>query len=219
MAPTQRNYTNGMISSKGEQTGVETVAAVREAVGPEVQIMIDCHGLYNVATASRIGKRLAEYDIWWLEEPVPPESYQALRQVKENTGVPICVGERLYTRFEFIPIFENRLAEFIMPDVCWTGGISELRKIANMAEAYYVPISPHNVQSSLQILAGAHTMSTIPNFYRLEFNSSNMERYNGILDTPLDIRDGELYLSDKPGLGVDLDMDYIERYTVEGWEL
>jgi galactonate dehydratase len=62
-------------------------------------------------------------------------------------------------------------------------------------------------------------MSTIPNFYRLEFNSSNMERYNGILDTPLDIRDGELYLSDKPGLGVDLDMDYIERYTVEGWEL
>ena len=121
-------YVSGEITPDHESRGIARVAAVREAVGPNVHILIDAHGQYDVPSAIRIADRLAELDIAWLEEPVPPESHDALRQVRENTAVPICVGERLFTRFDFAPILERRLADFIMPDVCWTGGISELRQ-------------------------------------------------------------------------------------------
>jgi galactonate dehydratase len=159
-------YVGGGLDPATEQTGVEMIAAVREAVGPQVEILIDAHGLYNVPTAVRLANRLAPYNITWFEEPVPPESYHALRQAREQIPVPMCVGERLHTRFEFVPIFEGRLADFIMPDVTWTGGITELKKIANMAEAYYIPITPHDASGPINILAGAHVSLTVPNFYR-----------------------------------------------------
>jgi galactonate dehydratase len=129
-------YLDGGMSAAGEQEGADIVGAIREAVGPEVEILIDAHALYNVPTAVRLAQRLAPYQITWFEEPVPPESYHALRQVRDQVPTRICVGERLHTRFEFVPIFEHRLADFVMPDVTWTGGITELKKIATMAEAY-----------------------------------------------------------------------------------
>jgi len=115
------------------------VAAVRDAVGMNVDVLIDAHGHYNVPTAIRIGNRLTEYEVGWYEEPVPPESYGALAQVRQNVAAPICVGERLFTRYDFVPIFEKRLADYIMPDMVWTGGISELRKIATMSERHGGP--------------------------------------------------------------------------------
>ena len=216
MGPYQTGYVGGIISASDEDLGITRVAAVREAVGPQIEVLIDAHGHYNVPTSIRIGNRLAEYNVTWYEEPVPPESYEALRQVRENVTVPICVGERLITRHDFLPIFQNRLADYIMPDVVWTGGISELRKIASMAEAYYIPVSPHNAMGSIQIVAGAHTMIGVPNFYRLEFNLGALDSYNGALDTPLDIRDGALHLPDRPGLGFELDMDYVEAHPAPG---
>ena len=101
---------------------MEILAAAREAVGPGFEILIDAHGLYNVPTAVRLANQMAEYNIHWFEEPVPPESWKALKQVKEQVRTRICVGERLHTRWEFVPIFENGLADFVMPDVTWTGG-------------------------------------------------------------------------------------------------
>ena len=218
MGPYHTGYVSGMISAGGEDLGINHVAAVREAVGPQIEILIDAHGHYNVPTAIRIGNRLAEYNVTWYEEPVPPESYEALRQVRENVSAPICVGERLFTRYDFLPVFENRLADYIMPDVVWTGGISELRKIASMAETYYIPVSPHNAMGSIQIIAGAHTVSGIPNFYRLEFSLASLEAYNAVLDKPLDIRDGALHLPDKPGLGFELDMEFLAAHPDPEWE-
>ena len=93
------------------------MAAIREAVGPDIEVLIDCHGRFDVPTAIRLGKALEPYDIFWFEEPVPVESIHALRQVRDKVSVPICVGERLHTRWEFVPILENELADFIMPDV------------------------------------------------------------------------------------------------------
>ena len=154
----QTAYVSGIISAEDEDLGIARVAAVRQAVGPRIEVLIDAHAHFNVPTAIRIGNRLAEHDVVWYEEPLPPESYEALRQVRENVNAPICVGERLFTRYDFVPILEGRLADYIMPDVVWTGGISELRKIANMAEAHYIPFSPHNGLGSIQIIAGAHTM-------------------------------------------------------------
>ncbi|MDP6514517.1 MAG: mandelate racemase/muconate lactonizing enzyme family protein [SAR202 cluster bacterium] len=217
MAPFHTGYVSGTISADGEQLGMEKVAAVREAVGPQIEVLIDAHGHYNVPTAIRIGNRLAEHNVTWYEEPVPPEGYEALAQVRQNVAAPICVGERLFTRYDFLPIFENRLADYIMPDVVWTGGISELRKIATMAEAYYIPVSPHNAMGSVQIIAGAHTMMTVPNFYRLEFSIAALEGYNAVLDKPLDIRDGNLHLPTGPGLGYDLDTEFMAAHPDPAW--
>ena len=144
MLPYHTSYLAGQISPAGEAFGVACVAAIREAVGPEVEILIDAHGHYNVPTAVRLARRLEPYRIGWFEEPTPPESLEALRAVREQVGVPICVGERLYTRWDFLPVLAGRLADYLMPDVVWTGGISEVVRIATMAEAYHVPVTPHN---------------------------------------------------------------------------
>ena len=217
MQPFHTGYVSGAISADGEELGMDKVAAVREAVGSKIEVLIDAHGHYNVPTAIRIGNQLAEHSVTWYEEPVPPEGYEALAQVRQSVAVPICVGERLFTRYDFLPIFENRLADYIMPDVVWTGGISELRKIATMAEAYYIPVSPHNAMGSIQIIAGAHTMMTVPNFYRLEFSIAALESYNAVLDKPLDIRDGNLLLPTGPGLGYDLDTEFMAAHPDPAW--
>lgn len=210
-------YLDGGMSAAGEQEGADIIAAIREAVGPSVEILIDAHALYNVPTAIRLANRLAPYDITWFEEPVPPESYHALRQVREQVHTRICVGERLHTRYEFVPILEGRLADFIMPDVTWTGGITELKKISTMAEAYYVPVSPHDASGPINVLAGAHVMMTVPNFYKLETSRSKMDFYNAFIDTPLDVRDGHLYVPELPGLGLELDREYLRAHAEPGW--
>ncbi len=213
-------YVDGEISHEGEQLGYDIIAAVREAVGPNVEILIDAHGRYNVPVAIRLANRLFEQSrIGWFEEPVNPESYQALRQVRENTNAPICVGERLYTRWEFVPVFEGRLADYIMPDIVWTGGISEIKKIATMAEAYYVPISPHNAMGPLQVVAGAHVMMTVPNFYRLEHSIASIPAYNSFLTKPINFHGGEVSVNDAPGLGVDIDMDAVNAALHPDWEV
>ena len=206
------SYLDGNITADAEARALEALAAARETVGPEFEILIDAHGLYNVPSAVRLANKMAEYNIHWFEEPVPPESWKALKQVKEQVRVPICVGERLHTRWEFVPIFENGLADFVMPDVTWTGGISELKKIATMAEAYYVPVAPHDAGGPINVLAGAHVMMTVPNFYRLEVFRYDLSGYNILIGEPLDVRDGYLHLSDRPGLGVELLLDALQTY-------
>ncbi|MEX0761166.1 MAG: mandelate racemase/muconate lactonizing enzyme family protein [Dehalococcoidia bacterium] len=218
MAPFHTMYVTGQISADGEQFGCDIVSAIRETVGPKVEILIDAHGHYNVPVAIRLANRLFdESNIGWFEEPLPPESFDALRSVREHTRAPICVGERLFTRFDFLPVFQQRLTDYIMPDVVWTGGISELKKIATMAEAYYIPISPHNAQGPGQILAGAHVSMTVPNFYRLEHATGFIPAYNYFLQEPLNFHGNELTLNGRPGLGIDLDMDKINSNLHPDW--
>ena len=211
MSPFHTAFVDGRISAAGEEQGCDIVAALRSEVGPEVEILIDAHGHYNVPAAVRLANRLyEESQIGWFEEPVPPESLSALQSVREQVQAPICVGERLFTRFDFLPVLENRLADYLMPDVVWTGGISELKKIATMAETHYVPISPHNAQGPGQILAGAHVSMTVPNFYRLEHAVSCKASYDRFLQDSLQWEGNGLRLWDRPGLGVDLDIEQIE---------
>ena len=213
MIPYHTGYVTGQISAEGEALGCNIVAAIRAAVGPKVEILIDAHGHYNVPTAVRLANRLyAESRIDWFEEPVPPESYDALRSVREQVHCSICVGERLFTRWEFLPIFQQRLADYVMPDVVWTGGISELKKIATLAETYYIPVSPHNAMGPLQVIAGAHVMMTIPNFYRLEHSTAAIPSYNAMLTEPIDFSGNAVTVSSKPGLGVELDIDILRAH-------
>ena len=212
-----RRYLKGEISAAGAALGVETIAAMREAVGPEVEILIDAHGNFNVPTAIRLARALEPYDIGWFEEPVQPNSNEALKAVRDAVDVPLCVGERLYSRWDFVPILRDRLAEYLMPDILWCGGITEMRKIANLAESFYIPVSPHDASGPINILAGAHTMMTVPNFYKLEFNHAALDVHNRLIDHPLDIRDGVLYLSERPGLGVELDEEFLNTHSDPDW--
>jgi galactonate dehydratase len=211
-------YLDGRISRAELRHAMELVVLIREAAGPDVELLIDAHGRFDVPNAIRIGQALDEVGgIHWYEEPVPPESYRALEQVRGQVRTPISVGERLHTRWDFVPVLENRLADFVMPDVTWTGGISELKKIATMAEAYYVPISPHDAAGPVNLVAGGHVMITVPNFYRIESSRHDLSGYNRFLTTPLDNGDGRLRLPPGPGLGIDFDLDYLRRHARDGF--
>ncbi|MGH2350389.1 MAG: mandelate racemase/muconate lactonizing enzyme family protein [Chloroflexota bacterium] len=194
-----------------EQEAAQIIEAIRDSVGPGVEILIDAHSRFDVPTAIRLANRLAPYRIGWFEEPVPPENADALRQFRERSSVPVCVGERLYTRWQFRAVLEGKLAEYLMPDVIRTGGISELRKIATMAEAFFVPVSPHDATGPITLIAGAQTMMATSNFYRLEIAYSELDQYNRAMTPPLDVRNGYFYVSDRPGLGHDLREDYLQQ--------
>jgi galactonate dehydratase len=211
-------YLDGQLSRAEERRAMELTALVREAAGPDVELLIDAHGRFDVPTAIRLGQALDELGgIHWYEEPVPPESYRALEQVRERVRVPISVGERLHTRWDFVPILENRLADFVMPDVTWTGGISELKKIATMAEAYYVPISPHDAAGPVNLVAGGHVMMTVPNFYRIESSRHDLSSYDQFLTAPLDNSGGRLTLPPGPGLGIDFDLEHLRGHARDGF--
>jgi galactonate dehydratase len=211
-------YLDGAMSRAEVRQAMELTALVREAAGPDVELLIDAHGRFDVPTAIRIGQALDEVGgIHWYEEPVPPESYRALQQVRDRVGVAISVGERLHTRWDFVPVLENRLADFVMPDVTWTGGISELKKIATMAEAYYVPISPHDAAGPVNLVAGGQVMATVPNFYRIESSRHDLSSYNRFLTAPLDNSGGRLKLPPGPGLGIDFDLDQLRGHARDGF--
>jgi galactonate dehydratase len=217
-SPHNDDYLDGGMSKQGEKSAARMAARVREVAGPDIEILIDAHGRFNVPTAIRLCRSLEDAaNIDWFEEPVPVESYAALRQVREKVNAAITVGERLHTRWEFAPILEQQLADYIMPDVTWAGGISELKKIATMAEAYYIPISPHDASGPINVVAGAQVMMTVPNFYRLETSRYDLGKYDVFLETPLDNSGGRLHLSDLPGLGIAMNMDYLRANAVDGF--
>jgi galactonate dehydratase len=218
LAIRKNGYLDGELSRQAERIGAELTALIRETTGPDIELLIDAHGRFNVPTAIRLCNTLEDAgDIDWFEEPVPPESYHALRQVREKVNVPISVGERQHTRWEFVPILENELADYIMPDVTWTGGISELKKISIMAEAYYVPVSPHDASGPINVVAGSHVMITVPNFYRLETSLHDLSCYNKFIQVPLDNSGGSLKLSGNPGLGIEMDMDFLRANIIDGF--
>ncbi|MBG82405.1 MAG: mandelate racemase [Chloroflexi bacterium] len=213
----KNGYLTGKLSAEAENLGAERIAAVRETVGSDIEILIDCHGRFDAPTAIRLAKTLEPYNIFWFEEPVPVESTHALKQVRDNVNVPICVGERIHTRWELIPILEQELADFVMPDVTWCGGISEIKKMATMSEAYYVPISPHDASGPINVLAGAHAMASVPNHYRVETSRAKLNAYDVMIDYPLDVRGDKIYLSKRPGLGIELDRDYMRANCLDGY--
>jgi galactonate dehydratase len=208
-------YMEGQLERSIENTGVAMIEGIRAAVGPDIEVLVDAHALYNVPTAIRLANRLAPCDITWFEEPCPPESYDALEQVRAQIPTRISVGERLYTRFEFLPVLNRHLTDYVMPDVTWTGGISELKKIATLAETFYVPVSPHDASGPVNVMAGAQVMLSVPNFYRLEARRVRMDFYNAFIEEPLRVCDGALVVPRVPGLGVRLDLDYLEHHQIE----
>lgn len=203
------------LTPKRIEESVEWVSSLREALGPDYELMVDAHARFDVPSAIKAARAMEEFDLTWFEEPVPPESFEALRQVRENTNIPISVGESLFTRYDFVPILEGRLAEFIMPDVAWTGGISELRRIAALSEAYYTRFSPHDALGPVAITAGFHVSITTPNLYRQECIHSWFNDFAKIVTPMFEYHDGAIFPSNRPGLGIELIHEEVARYALD----
>lgn len=202
------------LSPEQQRTAVEVTRAVREAVGPDFDMMIETHAMLNFEVAVKMAERLAPLGVTWYEEPAGPESAGTLRAFRERlpSNVPICVGERHYTRHGFRPVLEDHICDVIMPDITRCGGPSEMKRIATMAETYGVLVAPHNPNGPLSTLASAHVCASIPNFFRCEFMVNDVPWRDEVITHPLDVRDGHLHLSDRPGLGVDVIEAELEKH-------
>ena len=205
-----------LISTADEREAVERVRVVREAVGPDVEILVEIHRRLAPMHAVRLAREIEQYRPFWYEEPVLAENIDALAAAKAEINIPVVTGEELYTKFEFREVFERRAADIINPDVCNVGGILELKEIAAMAEVYFVAVSPHNFNSTTVGLAATLQVSAmIPNFLITEF-FVNLEAWGReIAVTPFDVVDGYIDLPRGPGLGIDLDEAALARYPYE----
>lgn len=191
------------ISNKDLDTALECVAKVREAVGNNVDLLIEGHGRFDVPTGIKIAKELECFKPMWFEEPVPPDNLDALKAVRDKSPVAISAGERLYTRFDYNKLFALRAADYIQPDVSHAGGIAELKKIAAAAEANYIPFAPHNPSGPIANAATLQLAACCPGFSILEIMYSDVDYRKKITNENLVYENGRIKIGDKPGLGIE----------------
>lgn len=196
---------------------VKLAEMVVEAAGPDVEVATDLHTRLDKHSAIRLARDLEPLKLMWLEEPIPPENIDTMREITAATSTPICAGENLYLRHGFRELIEKHAVDIIMPDIPKCGGLSECRKIANMAEIYSMPFAPHNVSSPIGTMASAHVCATIPNFLVLEFHWTERDYWTTIIKENRDIiKDGFIEMSDAPGIGLELDEEVAQKYQYPG---
>lgn len=192
---------------------LELVEAVRDAVGPETEILIEMHGRFNPVTAIEMARELERFKPSWVEEPVPPENLAALKKAAEKIAIPVATGERLHTRFDYRELFELQAADIIQPDITHFGGLLETKKLAAWADTYYVLVAPHNVGGPVSIAAGLHFAASTPNFKIQEhFNDFSEDWVKTLAPGNPEVVDGYFALPEGPGLGVKLDEDVLQEH-------
>jgi galactonate dehydratase len=204
------------IDRQAERTAVERVRAVRDAVGPDVDILIEVHRRLAPMHAVRVARELEPFAPFWYEEPVSARDLDGLAEARREISIPVVTGEELYTKNEFREAFERRAADIINPDVCNCGGILELREIGAMAEAYHIAVSPHNYNSTTVGLAATlHAAAGMPNFLITEY-FVNFEQFGReIAVEPFQVQGGYIPLPTRPGLGIDLDENALARHPYQ----
>ncbi len=207
---------NLTLTAEQQDLAFNVSKAVRDAVGPDFDIMIETHAMLNYRVAVKMAQRLSALDITWYEEPAGPESADTLRAMRERipSNVSICVGERHYTRHGIRPVLEKNICDIMMPDITRCGGPSEMKRMATMMEAYNVLLAPHNPNGPLSTLASAHVCASVPNFFRQEFMFNDVPWRDEVITHPIKdmVKNGHLQLSDRPGLGVDLVEEEMEKH-------
>ena len=201
--PFGKNYMN--ISNAELNTALERVDAVRRAVGDKIDLLIEGHGRFDVPTGIKIAKELEQFKPMFFEEPVPPDNLEALKAVRDKSPVAISAGERLYGRRDYRNLFEMRAADYIQPDISHAGGIMELKKIASVAETYYIPFAPHNPSGPVANAATLQLAACCPNFSILEIMYSDVDWRKDVTNEALEYKDGYITIPDKPGLGIEID--------------
>lgn len=208
--PFGKNYLE--ISKKDLNTAIECVGAVREAVGYEVELLIEGHGRFNIPTAIEIAKELEQFKPKFFEEPVPPDNLEALKAVRDKSPVAISAGERLYTRWDYKRMFDLSAADYIQPDISHAGGIMELKKIAAEAECRYMGFAPHNPSGPVANAATLQLAATCPNFTILEIMYSDVEWRKDVTNEELSYEDGYIKIPDKAGLGIEINEKECEKH-------
>ncbi|EJN61295.1 mandelate racemase/muconate lactonizing enzyme family protein [Halogranum rubrum] len=194
----------------------EIVEAVTERVKDKADVAFDCHWTFSAGSAKRLAAAIADYDVWWLEDPVPPENHDVQREVTESCPTtPIAAGENVYRKHGHRRLLEEQAVDIIAPDMPKVGGMRETRKIADMADTYYVPVAMHNVASPVATMASAHVATAIPNSLAVEYHSYQLGWWEDLVEEDV-IEDGYIEIPEKPGLGVTLDMDVVEEKMIDG---
>ncbi|MCC7105668.1 MAG: mandelate racemase/muconate lactonizing enzyme family protein [Chloroflexi bacterium] len=188
-----------------EDEDVARVRAVREAIGPDVKLMVDANQAWDVKQAIRMGKRLEEFNLFWLEEPLPYDNVPGFAQVAAALELPICTGETNFFKADFVKLIEARAADILMPDLMRMGGVTEWLKAARLCEAYQVPVTPH-----LFMEVSAHLAAASPNVFWQEFQPW----WEPILVEPVDFHDGAIHLRDRPGFGIEIDEARVKQYEL-----
>jgi D-galactarolactone cycloisomerase len=198
--------------------------AVREAIGPDIELMIDANHAYDAVAAIKLGRLIEDLDISWFEEPVPPEDLAGYRAVKAALSIPVAGGECEFTRLGFRDVLTAHAMDIIQPDICAAGGLSECKKIADMAMAFGVRTNPHvwgtgiGIAASLQFLAllPSHTpVSLAPQEPSLEFDRTEHPVRQAILKKPITHTAGRVKIPDGPGLGIEIDRDALVRFKAD----
>ena len=217
--PNKYDFYNWTASPGELQRMYDQIAAAREAVGPKIDILVDMHGRYDAPTAQAVAKRMEPLNLLWLEEPIPAENVEAYKLITESTSTPIAAGENHYLAHGFRRMLEIGAVDIVMPDLQKAGGLGEGQRIANLANLYYTPFAPHMVASFLGAMAACHVCASVPNFLILEWQSyfhtdpmfKEIVKYDGEW-----VKDSFITLSEKPGIGVEINEEGMKKYAVQG---
>ena len=213
-----QGYWRNYITREQEDYAVDCVKAVREAVGPGMDLLIEVHRRLSPWHAVHFSERIEQFDPFWVEEPCLADNIDLVVTAKNGIKAPVVTGETLYSKEDFIPVFEKHAAEIINPDIC-VCGIKVMTELAAMAEPYSVLVSPHNFNSNLVGLAAMlHVSAAIPNFLIGEMFLTVDEASQSIATEPIQVKNGFIELPTKPGLGIDVDLDELAERPYKHFE-
>ena len=201
---------------RNQSEDLARVKAVREAIGDDIDLLVDGNNAYTAYQAIKIARKMEADNIFWLEEPVPAEDIEGSAQVAAAIDTPLAAGENEFTRYGFRDLILSKAIDIAQPDVTWCGGITEAKKIAAMASAWNIPCVPHSFSSAIALVANLHFSASIPNSMFQEFDRNYNPLRENLLQEPIRInKDGYIELMDKPGLGVELNQSVVKQYRVD----
>ena len=207
------------ITRTGLEKAKARIGAIRDSVGDDIDLMIEAHGRFNTRTALKIVQEISRYDPFWFEEPVPEEDIISMAEVRRGSQVPIATGERIISRNRFWELLSQRSADIIQPDVCHMGGILPLVEVGSMASVNYVTVAPHNPNGPIATAASLNALITMPNALVLEFWLDAETVRHDLISEYFQLKDGYIYPSKKPGLGIEVNEGALTRYPYKKMHL
>ncbi|MEW5913485.1 MAG: mandelate racemase/muconate lactonizing enzyme family protein [Thermodesulfobacteriota bacterium] len=201
---------------RGIDQDVASVREVRQAVGPGVRIMVDANQGYSDGVAMKIFKEYEKYDLYWLEEPVPHEKLATMARLRALSFVNLAAGENSFSLQDFKRVLDNGAVDIIQPDACKIGGISAMKRVAVLAESHQMEVAPHIIGTSIALAAALQFIGSVPNGGMIEWDASHNNLFrDGIIRRGYELRDGRIKIPDQPGLGVEVDYDFLKQYPYQ----
>jgi len=201
-------------SAKAARKGIDCLKAVRKIIGPDTDLLVDCHSHFSVKGALEVADAIRNLDIFWYEQPVPENNMEDCVKVKEECGLQIAGGEGRRLREGFVEVFEHQSMHIIMPDVKIIGGISELKKVGDTATAYNIPTAPHGASGPVTVASQVQVLIASPNTLILEHGWGEVPWRHKLLQPPENIVNGYIHRTERPGLGIELNPDVLKMHQI-----